>query len=492
MAPHGQSQPPSIHPTSDELPRPPVQQWVKPLVRFLEIESASGVLLLVCAIAALVLANSPWAGVFLDFWKIPFRVGLGPWERVGLGPWGLDWSLLHWINDGLMTIFFFVVGLEIKRELVAGELREARKAALPVAAALGGMVAPAVIYAVLLRGQPGSAGWGIPMATDIAFVVGFLALLGPRVPLGLKILLLSLAIADDIGAVLVIAVFYSTGVSWAALGCAAAGFALTYFLNRIGVRHVAFYVIVGAGVWLAFAVSGVHPTVAGVLLGLLTPSRAWIGEQTLANVAGGVFNRLLGGNQEAAGQEVAGHGAAPQRYQVLRQLGVAAREAVSPLERLETALHPWVAFGIMPLFALANAGVRVEATAFGETVAMAVAAGLVFGKPLGIVLFSYLAVRAGLARLPTGVNWRIMLGAGCLAGIGFTMSLFIASLALEGELLDAGKIGTLAGSAVSATVGCLLLRAFLPPAAARQSLIAAKSDVHHGSAEKPAAPNTAG
>lgn len=427
------------------LPTTLALRWTRPFVRFLEIESASGVLLFLCTVVALAVANSPWAGAWHDFWHLHFTIGVDSWK--------LDESLLHWTNDALMAIFFFVVGLEIKREIVAGELRDPRKAALPVMAALGGMIAPAGVYLLLRGGQPGSSGWGIPMATDIAFVVGLLALLGPRAPLGLKILLLSLAIADDIGAVLVIAVFYSSNISFAALGVAAAGLATAYLFNRIGVRRVPIYFVIGAGVWLAFLKSGVHPTVAGVLLGLLTPASAWVGDRTLVQVLRDVLERLRG---EDDGQ-IESH-----NKPVLEQLATAAREAVSPLERLETALHPWVAFGIMPLFALANAGVAVETSALSHPVAWAVAAGLVIGKPLGIVTLSWLAVRVGIARLPAGVDWKSMVGAGFLAGIGFTMSLFIANLALKDQLLDAAKVGTLAGSAISAVVGFALLRAFLP------------------------------
>jgi NhaA family Na+:H+ antiporter len=418
---------------------------MRPFVRFLQVESASGMLLLLCTVVALALANSPWSAAFAEVWKTRAGVAIGNLE--------LNKPLFLWINDGLMTVFFFVVGLEIKRELVAGELRDPKKAALPVMAALGGMVVPAAIYLLLQAGQAGEAGWGIPMATDIAFVVGFLALLGPRVPFALKILLLSLAIADDIGAVFVIAVFYSTDISLLALGLAAIGFGVTLTLNRIGVRRVPVYVLVGAGIWFAFLKSGVHPTVAGVLLGLLTPASAWVGDQALLDVVGSALQRL-GSPQGEERRNQQGH--------LLSQLQWTAREAVSPLERLETALHPWVAFLIMPVFALANAGVAIDPAALGHPVALAVAAGLVFGKPLGILLFSWLAVRVGFARLPTGVNWKVMLGAGCLAGIGFTMSLFIAGLALEADLLDAGKIGTLTGSAVSALLGSGLLLIFLP------------------------------
>jgi NhaA family Na+:H+ antiporter len=411
------------------------------------VESASGIVLLVCTIVALVLANSPWAADFAQAWQTRLTIRFGDFE--------LSKPLLLWVNDGLMTVFFFVVGLEIKRELVAGELRDPKKAALPVMAALGGMVAPAAIYYSLQRGQPGEPGWGIPMATDIAFVVGFLALLGQRVPLGLKILLLSLAIADDIGAVLVIAVFYSSNIALGYLAAAAVGFGVLLLFNRIGVRRVAVYVVVGAAIWFAFLKSGVHPTVAGVLLGLLTPASAWVGDQAFRDVLGQTWQRFQG--DVSHDDELEHH-----QHPSLAQLRFAAREATSPLERLERGLHPWVAFGIMPLFALANAGVAIEIGVFREPIALAVAAGLILGKPLGIVAFSWVAVAVGLARLPSGVTWRVMLGAGCLAGIGFTMSLFIAGLALPAELLDAGKTGTLSGSLVSAILGCGLLVMFLP------------------------------
>jgi NhaA family Na+:H+ antiporter len=439
--------------TLQRLPKTPVQRLVRPFVRFLQVESASGIVLLVCTAVALGVANSRWAEAFDAFWHVRLRISVGSWE--------LNESLAHWVNDGLMTIFFFVVGLEIKRELVDGELREPKKAALPIMAALGGMIAPAAIYLAFQYGEEGHAGWGIPMATDIAFVVGFLALLGKRAPLGLKILLLALAIADDIGAVLVIALFYSSEIALFPLGLGAIGFALIVFCNRIGVRTVTVYVIIGAGIWLAFFYSGIHPTVAGVILGLMTPGSAWLGRTALVEVIADAIDRLDG---------VRDRPHAAEHTRLVGELATTAQESVSPLERLETALHPWVAFAIMPLFALANAGVHIESSAFGEPVALAVAAGLILGKPLGIVTFSRIAVRAGWASLPSGVGWLGMVGAGCLAGIGFTMSLFIAALALEGTLLDAGKIGILAGSAISAILGLLLLSFGLPRSSERQSL----------------------
>jgi NhaA family Na+:H+ antiporter len=425
------------------LPKTPVDRLVRPFVRFTQIEAASGMMLLACTAIALILSNSQWAEAFADFWQTPLGVFLDGFE--------LRKSLRHWINDGLMTVFFFVVGLEIKRELVIGELRDPKKAALPAMAALGGMAVPALIYLLFQRGQPGERGWGIPMATDIAFVVGFLALLGSRVPGGLKIFLLSLAIVDDIGAVLVIAVFYTAGISWFALAFAAAGFAATFFFNFIGVRRVSIYVILGIGIWLAFLKSGVHPTVSGVLLGLLTPASAWVGERTLLDVLGDAFERVRGQGKAVVHEEP----------KMIGRLVTTARESISPLERLEISLHLWVAFGIMPVFALANAGVPIEPAALTNPVAIAVAVGLVLGKPLGIVLFSLAAVRLGVARLPDRVTVPVLIGAGCLAGIGFTMSLFIAGLALRDTLLSDGKIGTLAGSIVSAVVGYGLLFWFL-------------------------------
>ena len=410
----------------------------------MHVEAASGIVLLAATAVALILANSPAAAAFAKIWET--RVGFT------LGSFQLHKPLLLWINDGLMSIFFFVVGLEIKRELVAGELRDPHSAALPIAGALGGMIVPAGMYLFLQHAQPGQAGWAIPMATDIAFVVGFLALLGPRAPSGLKIFLLSLAIVDDLGAILIIGVVFTAQLSFLALGAAVVGLGVILLFNRMGVRQVAIYVVLGAGVWLAVLKSGLHPTIAGVVLGLLTPARAWLGNQVLMEVVNDAIPRL---------RDYERTGAATHDPKALYELATTARETISPLERLETALHPWVAFVIMPLFALANAGVGIDVSGLGDPVAIAVAAGLIIGKPLGIVLLSWGAVQLGWARLPDGVHWKIMLGAGCLAGIGFTMSLFIAGLALEGQLLTAGKIGSLTGSVVSATLGVVLLMTFL-------------------------------
>jgi Na+:H+ antiporter, NhaA family len=412
-----------------------LDRLVAPLVRFFEIESAGGILLLGCTVVALVLANSPVAGAVADFWHAPVALKIGGFA--------LNESLLHVINDGLMTLFFFVVGLEIKREIVTGELSDFRKALLPLVAALGGMLVPAAFFLVIVAGRPGLHGWGIPMATDIAFVVGFLTLFGARVPTGLKILLLTLAIADDIGAILVIAVAYSTDIHVSYLLLDVLGFGLVLLLRWLGARNVGIYTVVGVGIWLAFFESGIHPTVAGVLLGLLTPARPSLGGRMKLDVIADLFARFRGAQ---------------------RGLPYALPEAISPVERLEHALHPWVAFAIMPLFALANAGVDIGEGGLKTPIALGIAAGLILGKPLGIVLFSWASVRLRLCRLPEGISWRIMLGAGFLCGIGFTMSLFIASLAYETDevLLAQAKIGVLAGSAVSAAIGCLILWMFLP------------------------------
>lgn len=426
-------------------PRPMIARFTDPFIRFFHVEAAGGLVLLACTILALALANSPWSAEVASFWRMPVGFDLG---RIGI-----HMSLLLWINDGLMTVFFFLVGLEIKRELVHGALRDPRNAVLPAAAALGGMIVPAAIYLLLGHGQPGADGWAIPMATDIAFVVGFLALLGKRVPFSLKILLLTLAIIDDLGAVLVIAVAFTERISLPMLGLAAGGFGITLLCRWLGVRAIAIYGVIGAGIWLAVLKSGVHPTVAGVLLGLLTPSRPWLAERSLLRVLGVARERLL---QDHAGEQELEH-----HEEAARVLVDTARETISPLDRLETALHPWVAFAIMPVFALANAGVHLNLPALADPVAIAVAMGLVMGKPLGIVGFSVVAVKLGVAKLPDGVSWKVMAGAGCLAGIGFTMSLFIGGLALDGTLLDAGKVGTLAGSAFSAVLGSTLLWWFL-------------------------------
>lgn len=423
----------------------------RPLQHFAQIEAASSIVLLAAALVALVWANSPAAASYTDLWETPLSLSLGHWR--------LSLSLEQWVNDALMTIFFFVVGMEIKYELVAGELSSRARAMLPVAAALGGMIVPASIYALMHAGGPAAHGWGIPMATDIAFAVAALAILGPRVPPGLRAFLLALAIVDDLGAVTVIAVFYTSDLSLLALAVAAAGLSVTYALNRAGVRSFTIYWLVGCGTWLATLYSGVHATVAGVGLGFLTPTSTQEPYESLVARARRTAEGLLDLSEETKRREA--------RHRVARELRSVGREALSPLDYLVDSLHPWVAFVIMPVFALANAGVHLEAQTLGqamsERIAVAVALGLVLGKPIGITLASWLAVRARMAELPAGVSWSSLLATGLIAGIGFTMALFITALAFDHPgYAAASKVGILAGSTISAVGGTLLLSHVLP------------------------------
>ena len=402
---------------------------------FLHTEAAGGVVLLVAAVAALAWANSPWQDSYATVWHTEFTIGLGRWN--------VTEDLQHWINDALMAVFFFVVGLEIKRELVKGDLRDPRAAAVPVIAALGGMVAPALIFVAFNSGRPGSDGWGIPMATDIAFAVGLLALLGPRVPATLKLFLLTLAIVDDIGAIIVIAAFYSTGVDVGAVAIAAVLLLVIVGLVRAQVVWLPVYVALAAGVWLATYASGIHATIAGVVLGLLAPAR----QLAPATVAREWASHL---DDEPAPADMA----------AMTRL---ARASVSPAERFEHELHPWTSFGIVPLFALANAGVTIRADAFetaGATpVVIGIAGGLVIGKTVGITAATWLAVRTGIGRLPEGATWPSIVGVAAVAGIGFTVSLFIAGLAFGAgsPIEDAAKLGILAASALAAIIGAVLL-----------------------------------
>lgn len=431
------------HSTEDLLPKEPIDSIVDPLKRFLHIEAASGVVLLMATVVALTLANLPTAETFLGIWKTRLSFGLGGFQ--------MDHSLQHWINDGLMAIFFFVIGLEVKRELVMGELQDLRQAVLPISAAIGGMVVPAGVYLALQWGEPGARGWGIPMATDIAFVVGCLAVLGQRIPGSLRVLLLSLAIADDIGAILVIAIGYTESLNMVALGLGALGIAALPLMMKVGIRTQPLYYAVMVLTWLAFHESGIHATIAGVIFGLMMPTQSWISESRLETIVSKTRHFLMGDGWSSG-----------QRYAMLRQMEQATRKSLSPLERHETDLHPWVGFLIMPVFALANAGVPVQVADILNPVAVATAMGLFVGKPVGILLFSWLAVKAGIARLPEGVNWGAVLGGGFLAGIGFTMALFISSLALSGDMLDAAKVGVMTGSALSAMCGVTLLVISLP------------------------------
>jgi NhaA family Na+:H+ antiporter len=409
-----------------------------PIDRFLAIEASSSVLLLCAAAFALIWANSPWRKTYAALWQTPlgFRLGRFSFEH----------DLHFWINDVAMTVFFFVIGLEIRRELERGELSTLRRAALPLAAALGGMLVPGCIFLLLNWGRPAASGWGIPMATDVAFAVGILALLGRSAPPGLRILLLALAVIDDVGAIVVIALFYSSGVSAGGFLILSVGLIVILLLQLLGVRRPWAYVPPAVVVWAGTYSAGIHSTLAGVALGLLTPARAWFGPHGFAETveASAAVLRMHSGQDE---REVILH---------LKQVERARREAVSPLERLEHALHPWVAFGAMPLFALANAGVSVGEVSFDRErlrVFLGVTLGLVVGKPLGVLYCSWLARRARLASLPAGITGSQAAIVGTVAGIGFTMSMFIAELAFPaGATLETAKLGVLVGSALAALV----------------------------------------
>jgi NhaA family Na+:H+ antiporter len=424
---------------SQHLPREIADRFSKPFAQFVRIEAAAGVLLLIATLTALALANSPLSKPFLTFWEtsIGFHLGSLDFSR----------SLRHWINDGLMTFFFFVVALELKRELILGELRNPRMTALPFAGALGGMIVPACVYLALMIGQPGIHGWGTVMATDTAFVIGCLALFGPRISPSLRLFLLSLAIFDDVGAILIVALSYGEALNWAALGLAALGLATVAGAARLGIRSVPMYFLLGGVIWLCFDASGIHATVTGVILGLMTPTRVWVSDARLR----AAFERVL---SYPEGERWSGN--TTERRDLL-QAGVAATEALSPLERLEMMLHPWVGFAVMPIFALANAGVTFAGAEIRQPVIAAIFAGLVFGKPAGVLAFTWAAVRLGLAIKPTSLSWVLLAAGACLTGIGFTMSLFIAGLAYAPDLLQAAKIGILSGSAVSAAIGLLVL-----------------------------------
>ncbi|MEI4197766.1 Na+/H+ antiporter NhaA [Roseovarius sp. E0-M6] len=423
----------------ESLPREAADRFTKPFARFLKIEAASGGLLLLAVLVAMALANSPWRGAYLALWETP----------VGLSFGALDFtrSLRHWINDGLMTLFFFVISLELKRALVLGELRHPRMAALPFAAALGGMAVPVALYLALMVGEPGMHGWGTVMATDTAFVIACLAIFGTRIPPSLRLFLLSLAIFDDVGAVLVVAFSYGEAMNWSALGLGALGLVVVASAAQLGVRRIPVYFLMGGAIWLCFDASGIHATIAGVILGLMTPTRVWVSDTRLRSILGGVLAYPAGAHWSGDTED----------REDLRRAGRAVTESLSPVERLEMMLHPWVGFVIMPLFALANAGITIEGADFAQPVSLAIVVGLVLGKPVGVFGFSWLAVQFGLATRGSGLSWPFIAAGAFLTGIGFTMSLFIAGLAFEQPVLDAAKLGILGGSALSAILGSLLL-----------------------------------
>lgn len=427
----------------------PIDRVIRPVTQFMHADGATGILLIICTAIAMAWANSPWSASYIQLWETHVRIGVG--ELM------LDKSLHHWINDGLMAVFFFLVGLEIKREVLVGELATMQKAALPIAAALGGMLIPAAIYVAFNSSGEGKAGWGIPMATDIAFALGVLSLLGKRIPPALTVFLAALAIADDMGAVMVIAIFYTSEISLLALAIGLAALIAAGLLNRAGVRHPGIYAVVGVICWIAVLKSGIHATVAGVLMAMAIPARTRISTRGFVN-----NGRKLLDEYEKSAQ--ASDSAIPslQQNTVARTLEIHCEQVQTPLQRLERGLHGWVGFFIMPIFALANAGIIFDgnfAEALTHPVTFGVAFGLIIGKPIGITLLSWLAIRFGWGAMPDGVTWQHVYGAAWLGGIGFTMSLFVGGLAFgESPLMTMAKVGILAASIICGVVGWLLLR----------------------------------
>jgi NhaA family Na+:H+ antiporter len=422
------------------------RRLILPTQAFFHTEGPGGVILLVSSLVALAIANSPLAEGFERILEMPLGLELGRHSLRG--------DLRELINDGLMTVFFYIAGLEIKRELVEGRLSDPRRAALPVAAALGGMIVPALIYAALNHGRPGAHGWGVPMATDIAFSVGVLIVLGDRVPASVRVFLLALAIADDIGAILVIAVFYSQGVYWPALGAASLILVVILAMNRGGVRSTNAYLVASLVFWVAMLASGVHATIAGVILGALTPMRPWFSLYSFEKSAGRLLRRF---------RRVLGVGDFDRAESLMGQMEELSRGTESPLDRRLRQVHPWSSYIVLPLFALANSGVALSAQSLGhaatDPITWGIVLGLVVGKPLGILGLARLAVALRLARPLEGATWGQILGVGMVAGIGFTVSLFVTGLAFEeASQVNHAKIGVLAASGLAGVLGLLVLR----------------------------------
>jgi NhaA family Na+:H+ antiporter len=425
------------------------ERVIRPVARFIQSQASSGVILLTCTVVALVWANSPYSDVYRDLWHTEFSLQYGGQS--------LSMDLHHWINDGLMAVFFLLVGLEIKREVVLGELNNAKKAALPIMAAVGGMLVPALIYVAMNAGRPSVDGWAIPMATDIAFSLGVLALLGTRAPLALKVFLAALAIVDDLGAVLVIALFYSNEINVQALQTGGLIFLALIVFNALRVRNLVPYVVLGFLLWLMFLKSGVHATIAGVLLAMTIPTRVRLDAKEFYDRGMRYLNKFRDGAKPDEAEAILNE----DQVSAIDAIEQSCEQVQMPLQRLEHNLHTPVNFVIMPVFALANAGVALGGVGFqslAAPVTSGVVLGLFIGKAVGISLFSWIGVKLGIAALPKRVTWSHVVGVAFLGGIGFTMSLFIAGLAFgASELNEGAKLGILLGSAISGVTGALLI-----------------------------------
>ena len=431
----------------------PIDRLLRPVDNLLRNKPVSGILLFLAVIIAMVWVNSPWKEAYHQLWETSFSIGFGK-------DYMISKNLHHWINDGLMAVFFFLVGLEIKREVMAGDLSTWKKASLPAAAALGGMIVPAIIYSIFNWGTPTEGGWGVPMATDIAFTLGVLSLLGSRVPLSLKLFLTALAIVDDLGAVLVIAFFYTDNLLLLYLEYGAVFLAFLLLLNYLGVRKTRIYAIVGiCGLWYAFLLSGVHATIAGVLLAFTIPAKTRINKRGFISHVKSLLDKLQ------RTKSIDGQYLSDEQHEIIEDIKDEQEKIETPLQKLEYNLNPVVSFFILPLFALANAGIEIQMESWSgllEPVSIGIIAGLIVGKCIGILSFSALFVKLGISELPENTNWGTMTGASIMAGIGFTMSIFISELAFEDPVVKSqAKLAILIASTIAGIVGMLVIKAFL-------------------------------
>lgn len=425
---------------------------ITPFQRFLKTEASGGILLIFFTALALFWANSAWSESYTNLWATKFTIGYGDWA--------LSKALILWVNDGLMAIFFFLVGLEIKREVLVGELSTVKQATLPFFAAIGGMVVPALLFVFLNYDKPGADGWGVPMATDIAFSLGILSLLGKRVPLSMKIFLTAFAIVDDIGAVLVIALFYSGKIYLTALYIALGLFGILILLNIFNVRKKTIYILIAAVIWYFFLKSGLHPTIAGIMVAFTIPISSKIrASEFVAEIEEGlkVFKKA----PNDPGEKLLNY----KQLSSVEAITYASKHVEPPLQQLEHGLHGFVAFFVLPVFALANAGVALgdAGAALSSALTINIALGLLVGKTVGVGLLSWISVKLNLAGLPTGIKWMHLIALGMLGGVGFTMALFIANLAFtDPELINQAKTGIILGSTIAGVGGYFILRSILP------------------------------
>ena len=424
----------------------------EPLAKFIKLETSSSIVLFLATVSALVLANSPFSEKFLDFW--------GNYITINLPGFELSKPVIKWINDGLMVIFFFLIGLEIKRELVAGELNNFKKASLPLFAAIGGMIVPAFLFTILNHGEPGSQGWGIPIAADIAFTLGILQLLGKRVPIGLKVFLMAFAIIDDLGAVLVIAFFYSTNLVWSYIGIALIIVAVLFILSIKGYYSKYFFFLMGLIVWILFLKSGIHATIAGVLLALTIPIKRKTKTKLFHSEVKDALEMFVADCDKNNNETKI---LTKNQLTAIEEIEDLAEKTAPPLQYLEHALHGWVSYLIMPLFAFANAGVVFNfGSEFNLSLSTNIALSMIFGNALGIFIFAYLSIKLKISELPQNVSFKMLGGISILGGLGFTMSLFINSLAFSDQgLIDAAKMGVLFGSLIAGLLGYLVLNTAL-------------------------------